>query len=469
MKRRVNLLFTASLVLIDALMVGLAFYLAYQLRLLIRFPLPVNVQPFSSYRGMMVIQILTMVIVFFFSRLYHLKRGQSRIEAFYSIVAAVSVGTVMAISFTSFTFKDSLLEVDYSRAMIIYAWLLTIILVTLGRSLHHRLVKALRARGVGEARVLIVGAGEIGSIVGRRVLRSPDLGYEVVGFVDDAPDREAFLDLPILGRTEDLTAIIDAHQVDEVIIALPEASHEEILTLISRCSREKVSIKVFPDVFQIMASGISVDDLDGLPLLTVRDIALRGWRVTLKRGVDLVISSLILIVASPLMLLIAFLIKLDSPGPVFYVQKRMGLDEKLFPMLKFRSMRVGAEDKTGPVWAKKGDPRCTRLGAFLRHFSLDEWPQFINVLLGEMSLVGPRPERPVFVEQFKRSIPRYMDRHQEKAGLTGWAQVNGLRGDTSITERTKYDLYYIEHWSLWFDFKIMLKTLVGLLRDQNAY
>ena len=469
MKRRVNLLFTASLVLIDALMVGLAFYLAYQLRLLIRFPLPVNVQPFSSYRGMMVIQILTMVIVFFFSRLYHLKRGQSRIEAFYSIVAAVSVGTVMAISFTSFTFKDSLLEVDYSRAMIIYAWLLTIILVTLGRSLHLRLVTALRARGVGEARVLIVGAGEIGGIVGRRVLRSPDLGCQVVGFVDDAPDREEFLDLPILGRTEDLTAIIDAHQVDEVIIALPEASHEEILTLISRCSREKVSIKVFPDVFQIMASGISVDDLDGLPLLTVRDIALRGWRVTLKRGVDLVISSLILIVASPLMLLIAFLIKLDSPGPVFYVQKRMGLDEKLFPMLKFRSMRVGAEDKTGPVWAKKGDPRCTRLGAFLRHFSLDEWPQFINVLLGEMSLVGPRPERPVFVEQFKRSIPRYMDRHQEKAGLTGWAQVNGLRGDTSITERTKYDLYYIEHWSLWFDFKIMLKTLVGLLRDQNAY
>lgn len=468
MKRRVNLLFTASLVLIDALMVGLAFYLAYQLRLLIRFPPPVNIQPFVSYRGMMVIQILTMMIVFFFYRLYHLKRGQSRIDEFYSIVAAVSVGTVMAIAFTSFAFKNSLLEVDYSRAMIIYAWALTVALVTLGRSLHHRLVKALRARGVGEARVLIVGVGEIGGIVGRRILRSPNLGYQVVGFVDDA-DQERFLGLPILGRTEDLAAIIDAHQVDEVIIALPEASHEKILALISRCSREKVSIKVFPDVFQIMASGISVDDLDGLPLLTVRDIALRGWKLTLKRAVDLIISALVLIITSPLMLLIALLIKLDSPGPVFYVQERMGLDEKLFPMLKFRSMKVGAEDETGPVWARKNDPRCTRVGALLRRFSLDELPQFINVLLGEMSIVGPRPERPVFVEQFKRSIPRYMERHLEKAGITGWAQVNGLRGDTSIVERTKYDLYYIENWSLWFDFKIMLKTLVSFFRDQNAY
>ncbi|MFQ6057934.1 MAG: undecaprenyl-phosphate glucose phosphotransferase [Anaerolineae bacterium] len=469
MKHRVNLLFTASLVLVDALMVSLAFYLAYQLRLLIKFPPPVNVQPFSSYVGMMVIQVLTMLTVFFFSRLYHVKRGLSRLDEFYSILAATSVGTVMAIAFTSFTFKNSLLEVDYSRAMIIYAWLLTIVLVALGRLLHHRLVSALHARGIGETRVLIVGTGEIGRIIGRRILRSPALGYQVIGFVDDNAGRDRFLGLPILGKTAELTSLVDAHQVDEVIIALPEASHEEILALISRCRREKVSIKVFPDVFQIMASEISIADLDGLPLLTVRDIALRGWRLTLKRAVDLIISSLVLILASPLMLLIALLIKLDSPGPVFYTQERMGLDEKLFKMLKFRSMKVGAEDETGPVWATKDDPRRTRVGAFLRRFSLDELPQFINVLLGEMSIVGPRPERPVFVEQFKKSIPRYMDRHREKAGITGWAQVNGLRGDTSIMERTKYDLYYIENWSLWFDFKIMLKTLVGLFHDNNAY
>jgi len=203
---------------------------------------------------------------------------------------------------------------------------------------------------------------------------------------------------------------------------------------------------------------VSVADLGGLPLLTVRDIALRGWKLTLKRAMDLVVSAVGLVLLSPFMLLMALLIKLDSKGPVFYTQERMGLDSVPFQMIKFRSMKEGAEDGTGPVWATKEDLRCTRVGAFLRRFSIDELPQLINILLAKMSLVGPRPERPVFVEQFKQLVPRYMERHQEKAGMTGWAQVNGLRGDTSIVERTKYDLYYIENWSILFDIKIILKT-----------
>jgi exopolysaccharide biosynthesis polyprenyl glycosylphosphotransferase len=213
---------------------------------------------------------------------------------------------------------------------------------------------------------------------------------------------------------------------------------------------------------------LSIGHLGGLPLLTVRDTVLRGWRLTLKRAMDVVGSAAALVVVSPIMLLVAFLIKLDSPGPAFYTQERMGLDEKPFQMIKFRSMREGAEKDTGPVWAVKEDPRRTRLGAFIRRFSLDELPQFINVFLGEMSLVGPRPERPVFVEQFKQIIPRYVERHQEKAGLTGWAQVNGLRGDTSVVERTKYDLYYIENWSILFDLKILIKTSVTFFRDKTA-
>jgi exopolysaccharide biosynthesis polyprenyl glycosylphosphotransferase len=204
-------------------------------------------------------------------------------------------------------------------------------------------------------------------------------------------------------------------------------------------------------------------------LLTVRDVALRGWRFTLKRMVDIVGSVIGLILLSPLMLLTALLIKLESRGPAFYAQERMGLDAKPFSCLKFRSMRQDAEAQTGPVWATKDDPRRTRLGILLRRFSIDELPQFINILLGHMSLVGPRPERPVFVEQFRRSIPRYMDRHREKAGLTGWAQVNGLRGDTSISERTKYDLWYIENWSLWLDFKIILRTVFNWVFEKNAY
>jgi exopolysaccharide biosynthesis polyprenyl glycosylphosphotransferase len=250
---------------------------------------------------------------------------------------------------------------------------------------------------------------------------------------------------------------------------MPEASHQEILSIITRCEREKVSIKVFPDVFQIMASEVSIGDLNGLPLLTVNDIALHGWRLALKRSIDILGSAVVLMILSPIMMLVAILIKLDSPGSVFYAQERMGLDAKSFMMLKFRSMRLDAEAQSGPVWATEDDPRRTRIGAFIRRFSIDELPQLMNVLIGEMSLVGPRPERPVFVEQFKKSIPRYMDRHKEKAGMTGWAQVNGLRGDTSIIERTKYDVWYIENWSLLLDFKILLRTVVSVFSDNHAH
>ena len=209
--------------------------------------------------------------------------------------------------------------------------------------------------------------------------------------------------------------------------------------------------------------------MGGLPLLTVRDTALQGWRLTVKRTVDMAGSAMGLVFLSPIMMLLAILIKLESDGPVFYTQERMGLDGKSFMMLKFRSMRTDAEITTGPVWATPQDDRRTRLGAIIRRFSIDELPQLMNVMIGDMSLVGPRPERPIFVEQFKQSIPRYMDRHREKAGMTGWAQVNGLRGDTSIIERTKYDLWYIENWSLALDFRILIRTILSIFIDRNAY
>jgi exopolysaccharide biosynthesis polyprenyl glycosylphosphotransferase len=238
--------------------------------------------------------------------------------------------------------------------------------------------------------------------------------------------------------------------------------------LLSECDRGQVTVKVFPDVFQIMASPVGIGDLGGLPLVTVRDIALRGWRRLAKRLMDIAGATIGLVVMSPLMMLVAVLIKLDSRGPVFYVQDRMGLDARPFSILKFRSMRENAE-LDGPGWTVEGDPRITRLGHIIRRINVDELPQLINVLLGQMSLVGPRPERPVYVNQFRRSIPRYMDRHWEKAGLTGWAQVNGLRGDTSIAERTKYDLWYIENWSLLLDFKILVRTVLSVFESPNAY
>jgi exopolysaccharide biosynthesis polyprenyl glycosylphosphotransferase len=464
-KKRAKLLFTASLIFLDGLMVGLAFYLAHHLWLLNAVE---NLGSFPQYWSTMLVQIASMVMVYLFYRLYHLRRASSRIDELYSIFAATSVGMILSFAATLFLFKNDA-EVDYPRRMVIYAWGLTLLLVAAGRNLHRWVHQALQKRGYSEERVIIVGDGEVGQMIQQKIHHSPELGYKVVGFVTNSTPRQSVMDVPVLGQVEDLPAVIRQHDVNEVIIGLPDASHQELLSIISLCERDRVGIKIFPDVFQIMATEVNIGHLNGLPLLTIRDVALRGWRLTLKRIVDVAGSAMALILVSPLMLLTAILIKLESSGPAFYVQERMGLDANPFPCLKFRSMRQGAEAKTGPVWASKADPRRTRIGAFIRRFSIDELPQLINVFLGHMSLVGPRPERPVFVEQFRRSIPRYMDRHREKAGLTGWAQVNGLRGDTSIIERTKYDLWYIENWSLWLDFKIILRTLFQILVGKNAY
>jgi exopolysaccharide biosynthesis polyprenyl glycosylphosphotransferase len=463
MKQHARLLFTLSLVIIDALMAGLAFFVGYQLRLRSDYE---NIQPFSAYWGMMVVTVGAILVVFFFYRLYHRPRSLSYVDQFYAIFGAASVGIIISIAIISFFFKNQL---DYPRLMMVYVWALTIIFTTLGRAIQSRIQLSLQARHWGEEQVLIVGAGEIGRMVMQKIKRTPGLGYRVVGFVDDETKAKAVQDCPVLGKTNDIPELIKALDINEVIIAMPDATHQEILRVASQCDRGRVTVKVFPDVFQIMASEVSINDLGGLPLLTMRDVALRGWRLTVKRVIDVAGSAVTLVLISPLMMLLAVLIKLDSPGPVFYAQERMGLDGKRFMMLKFRSMRTNAEAETGPVWATANDTRRTRLGAFIRRASIDELPQFINVLIGEMSLVGPRPERPFFVEHFEQSIPRYMDRHREKAGITGWAQVNGLRGDTSIIERTKYDLWYIENWSVSLDLRIMVRTILNIFTDKNAY
>ncbi len=463
MKQRAPLLFAISLVSIDAFMAGLAFFMGYQLRLRTEYE---GIQPFSSYWGMLLIHTLSTITVFFFYRLYHRQRSLSYLDQFYALFGAASVGTIIAIAFTTFIYKNQL---DYPRLMMVYSWILTILFTSLGRLVQSRLQLALQARGWGEERVLIVGTGEVGRMVLQKIRRSPRLGYRVVGFVADGASAKAVQSCPVLGATDDIPQLVESERINEVIIAMPEATHHEILKVVSKCDRGRVSIKVFPDVFQMMASEVSIGDLAGLPLLTVGDTALRGWRLTVKRLMDVAGSAATLVLLSPIMMLVALLVKLDSPGSVLYTQERMGLDGRSFMMLKFRSMRSDAENETGPVWATANDTRRTRLGTIMRRFSIDELPQLINVLLGEMSLVGPRPERPVFVEQFRSSIPRYMDRHREKAGITGWAQINGLRGDTSIIERTKYDLWYIENWSVALDIRILIRTIVNIFIDDTAY
>jgi len=369
---------------------------------------------------------------------------------------------LIAVALSVLILKGTAFEVDFPRAMMIYAWILCIIFIMLGRAAHQTIRLRLRDRGIGKDRLLVVGTGDIARIILQRILWSPHLGYDVVGVVNGSKNMHAVLSVPVLGQVEDLPELIESLNIDEVIIAIPEKGHREAVRIISYCERGRVSIKVFPDIFQFVTTEAGIDDLGGLPLLTVRDSALRGYMLILKRMMDIVGALAGLIVLAPLMLLVAIAIKLESPGPAFFVQTRMGLDGKPFRMLKFRSMRSDAE-RDGPGWTVDDDPRQTRFGRLLRRIDVDEFPNLINVLVGEMSLVGPRPEQPYYVAEFRNTVPRYMDRHREKAGMTGWAQVNGLRGDTSIIERTKYDLWYTENWSILLDIKILLRTVWQML------
>jgi exopolysaccharide biosynthesis polyprenyl glycosylphosphotransferase len=467
--QKVRTIYTFTLVVLDALLIGAAFVLAYYLRMLIEWPEPWVDVSLHNYWSMILIQIITIIAVLFVNNQYYIPRAVSRVDQAYYVFASVSVGVLIAVAIVALLFKNSptnRLVLDYPRAMLVYAWVLTIIFLLTGRALHQWIRNRLRDRGIGKDRLLVVGSGETARFILQQVLWSPELGYDLVGLVNDNGKSEELLGVPMLGAVEELPALIQEQAIDEVIIAMPEKGHRETLNVISYCERGRVTIKIFPDLFQYITSQAGIDDLGGLPLLSVRDYALRGYLLAFKRIMDFIGATVGLIIFSPLMLLTAIAIKLESPGPVFFAQTRMGLDGKQFFMLKFRSMRNDAE-KDGPGWTTTNDPRQTRLGSFLRKVEVDELPNLINVLLGEMSLVGPRPEQAYYVEQFRRIVPRYMDRHNEKGGMTGWAQVNGLRGDTSISERTKYDLWYSENWSILLDLKILLRTFWQILRRQN--
>jgi exopolysaccharide biosynthesis polyprenyl glycosylphosphotransferase len=463
--KRAQFFFVIALVLVDVGSTWLAYYLGYTL---LRRDPEVIIGPFLEFWPLPALHTLLLVAIFFAQRMYQRRRPISHLDEFFKIIVHNTFASLLTVALLSLALRDF----DPHRRFILYAWALNIGLLTLARSLHARIQWMAQARGVGDDRVLLIGAGEVGQMLLQKIRLNRKLGYQVVGIVDNgrAINMHVFQEAPVLGVIADIPWIIERYGIDEVIIGLPESSHQELVGIISLCEREKVGIRVFPDVFQIMASEVGIGDLGGLPLLTIRDVALRGWKLTLKRGMDIVIGAVGTVLLSPLMLLTALLVKLESPGPVFFVQERMGLDARPFKMIKFRSMRQDAE-VAGPGWTVEDDPRRTKLGVLLRRLNLDELPQLINVLVGDMSLVGPRPERPVYVEQFRQSIPRYMDRHREKAGMTGWAQVNGLRGDTSIAERTKYDLWYIENWSLALDIKILIRTFMQWISgaNENSY
>jgi Undecaprenyl-phosphate glucose phosphotransferase len=296
-------------------------------------------------------------------------------------------------------------------------------------------------------------AADVVAMLARRV----DLGIQVLGVVGDKTEADA--SGRRLGGFEDVRAILDRHPVDAVFVALPHAENARLAAILSDIGDDPVSIHLVPDIYGLATLRGGIEEFEAIPFIHLRESPFTGWNRVMKRAFDVVIGGFGLLVAAMPMLAIALAIRLTSPGPVLLHQERMGLDGRRFQLVKFRTMRADAEAETGPVWTRRDDERRTRVGAWLRRFNLDELPQLLNVLRGEMSLVGPRPERPVFVDDFRRRIPGYMLRHKVKAGMTGWAQVNGWRGDTSLEKRIEYDLYYIERWSLVFDAKILLRTL----------
>jgi Undecaprenyl-phosphate glucose phosphotransferase len=340
----------------------------------------------------------------------------------------------------------------------------------LSRPALHALLRLIRQNRAPAANVLLVGYEGALELLIERIFRFPELGWRIAGVLLPAGSQATTVaGHPVLGYLDDTQRALRETQAQRVLIALGRQQWAELERVLVSIQDETVDIQVVPDVHEFSTLNCAVEDFDGLPVVSINESPLLGWRAVTKRATDIVLSALALMVGAPVFAFIAVAVKVTSPGPIFYGQERVGLDGRRFKMYKFRSMRVDAEASSGAIWAKAGDDRRTPIGALLRATSLDELPQFWNVFVGHMSLVGPRPERPVFVNQFRHQISHYMLRHRVKAGVTGWAQVNGWRGDTSLDERILCDLYYIRHWSYLFDLKILFLTVWKGFVNKNAY
>ncbi|HEY7285676.1 MAG TPA: undecaprenyl-phosphate glucose phosphotransferase [Vicinamibacterales bacterium] len=462
----------------DALIAVSAFVLAYALRFhtgLI--PITKGIPPLRQYINVLPFIAVVVPLGFHLQGLYRLRRGRSRVDDFFGVFVGSILAVVFGIVSTLYTqtyfagasAKDAG-AFEVSQAVWAIFLVINVALTYASREVVREVFERRWRAGIGLKRILIAGSGELGRLVADKILEHRELGYQIVGFVDDrSGDHLGYRGLPLLGTVDDAPEIAAREGVDHLYVALPPEQHVTMLQLIESTSREFVDVKVVPDLLQVIALRARLEDLDGVPVININDVPLQGFNAIVKRMIDFVISAVALLVLSLPLALVALLVRLTSRGPVFYYQERMGLDGKRITIVKFRSMFDDAESGTGPVWARQNDPRVTPFGRFLRRSNLDEMPQLWNVLRGDMSIVGPRPERPHFVEQFKHRIPQYMLRHKVKAGLTGWAQVHGWRGNTSIEKRIEYDLYYIENWSVRLDLKIMWLTLLRGFFHKHAY
>lgn len=448
----------------DVLGIFTSFYLAYNIRFYSIatkiFPVTKGIPNLNIY--LKAIIFIAIVWLFVFSLMSHYKkRSPSSFDRFWEVIRGVSSGAIIIIATTFFYRGES-----FSRLVMSFAWVSGIAIIHLFREIVYRLELAMLQRGLGIKKAVIMGKEKVGLELYEKLKSQPAWGINPLGFIDhqnmktnEVPDNLH------LGTFKEIERVVEKLGIDIIIFNLPPQQSSIIENLVLNSEDLGLEYMLAPDTLAIITSNARTIQIDGIPLIHWGRTPLEGYHRLVKRLFDIIVSFAGAIISLPLFLILLPLIKIDSPGPVFYKQKRLGRDSQLFTMYKLRSMVYDPKDK--PSWTVDNDPRLTRIGRFLRKYNIDELPQLFNVFMGQMSLVGPRPEQPAFVEKFKNGIPRYFQRHRVKSGMTGWAQVNGLRGNTSISERTKYDLYYAENWSLVFDLKIIMLTLKNIIRNPN--
>lgn len=459
-------LFEFLFVAADLAVVSISWLLAYLVRFEFDFiPADKGIPPFSNYVSMLLFIWLIWAFIFKRMGLYRPMRGTRRSQELWELLQGNALALLILIAVT-YLFREK--SVPFSRLVFVYFGLISLTLLAFERSTLRFFLREIRRRGYNLRYMLVVGAGKLATDVVARIRAHPELGIQHLGCLSKSGKSEfEGSNLSVIGRYEDLGNVLRTFEVDQVVVALPLEDNSVLPEMMTQLSDSLLDVKIVPDLSQFVSVGGAVEEFEGLPVISVQASPLDGVSLFVKRAFDLSIATCLLVLSLPLMAFIALLTKITSRGPVFYSQERVSFDGTRFRIFKFRTMNLDAE-LSGPGWTRQGDQRVTLLGRILRAYSLDELPQLLNVIRGDMSIVGPRPERPVFIEEFRRRVPRYMLRHKVPAGMTGWAQVHGWRGDTSIDKRIEHDLYYIENWSLGLDFKILWMTLLKGIWNRNA-
>lgn len=455
-------------VVIDAVVICISYLLAWFLKFVGPFSEnSVRSLPFEWYMKTLVVIVPVYLILYYAFSMYTPKRVQGRRLELSNIIKANTVGILIIIGYTFVLLK----EINFSRYVLFLFYIINIVLEELVRIGIRYLLRNIRKRGLNQKHILLVGYSRAAEEYIDRIIQNPQWGYQVRGILDDnIKAGTTYKGVKVLGRIANLLVILPENRLDEIAITLGLNEYYRLQEIVSLCEKSGVHTKFIPDYNNIIPTKPYTEDLLGLPVINIRYVPLTNtFNAVVKRLMDIGGSVAAIILFSPVMLLAAAMIKLTSPGPLIYKQERVGLHNNTFMMYKFRSMEVQTKEKEKKAWTVKNDPRVTGIGKLMRKTSIDELPQLFNILKGDMSLVGPRPERPFFVEKFREEIPRYMVKHQVRPGLTGWAQVNGYRGNTSIRKRIEYDLYYIENWSVGLDVKILFLTIFKGFVNKNAY